>query len=72
MKKTVEEAIYRINRRVKRETAPDVEFLDFLFDAHDVYEYDEDGREATCDYIIRGLEHEADIFVEFWRNENEV
>ena len=37
--------------------------LIFLFDASDNYEYDDDGRKATCQWIINGLENEADNFI---------
>ena len=46
MYKTVEKAIYRIANKVKKETGSDI--TDFLFDASDNYEYDDDGRKATC------------------------
>lgn len=61
MYKTVERAIHRINREVERETGTGI--LDFLYDAAENYEYDDDGNLATCDYIIRGLENEADMFI---------
>jgi len=63
MKKTVKSAIERIARRVKRETGVDI--TDFLHDAAENYEYDEDGNKATCHYIINGLEHEADNYIDF-------
>lgn len=63
MKKTVESAIKRIARRVKRETGVDI--TEFLYDAAENYEYDEDGNKATCRYIINGLEHEADKYIDF-------
>lgn len=63
MKKTVEKAIHRIARRVEKETGNDI--LDFLYDAADNYEYDDDGNKATCEWIINGLENEADNYIEF-------
>ena len=69
MYKTVEKAIRRIARSVERETGSDI--LDFLYDAADNYEYDEDGNKATCDWIIRGLEFEADMFLDLKREERE-
>ena len=67
MKKTVEKEIYKINRWVKKQTHDEiVDITDFLFDAEENYEYNDDGEEATCDYIIRGLWHEADSLVDLW------
>lgn len=65
MKKTVESAIGRIARRVKRETGVDI--TDFLYDAAENYEYDEDGNKSICRYIINGLENEADNYIDFWK-----
>lgn len=70
MKKTVEKEIYKINRWVKKETKNDVDILDFLFDAEENYEYDDDGKNATCEYIMRGLWSEADSFVDLWKENN--
>lgn len=67
MKKTVEKAILRINNRVIREVGSGI--LDFLYDAEYNYEYDEDGNPATCDFIIRGLENEADMYIDFLKGE---
>lgn len=61
MYKTVEKAIYRIAKEVKKETGSDI--TDFLFDASENYEYNDDGRKATCQWIINGLENEADNFI---------
>ena len=63
MYKTVEKAIKRIAKETERVTG--VNIIDFLYDAAENYEYDFDGNKATCDFIIRGLEHEADNFIEF-------
>ncbi len=62
MQKTVKRAIERIAKRVVRETGVDIS--DFLNDAYYNYEYNEDGEKATCDYIIRGLENEAENFLD--------
>ena len=70
MKKTVEKEIYKINRWVKKETSGDVDILDFLFDAEENYEYNDDGEKETCDYITRGLWFEADNFVDVWKENN--
>ncbi len=67
MYKTVEKAIKRIARYVERETGSDI--TDFLCDAADNYEYDFDGNKATCDFIIRGLENEADMFIRLKEDE---
>lgn len=63
MYKTVEKAINRIDNRVIKELGYGIE--DFLYDAAENYEYDMDGNKATCDYIIRGLENEADNYIRF-------
>lgn len=68
MYKTVEKAIQRIAKRVEKETGGNI--LDFLYDAAENYEYDHDGNKATCDFIIRGLENEADMFVRLKKEEN--
>ena len=60
MKKTVEKAILRIARRVKKETGGDI--IDFLYNAAENYEYNDEGKPSTCDWIIRGLENEADKY----------
>lgn len=65
--KTVEKAIARINRRVEKETGNSI--LDFLYDATDNYEFNEDGEKSTCDYIIRGLENEADMYMDLIKEE---
>ena len=62
MYKTVEKAIKSIAKRIQREYGRDI--LDYLYDAADAYEYDFDGNKATCDFIINGLENEADKFVD--------
>lgn len=62
MYKTVERAIQRIAKRIKKEYDRDI--LDYLYDAADAYEYNFDGEKATCDFIINGLETEADKFVD--------
>ena len=67
MKKTVEKSIARIVKRVKKETGSDI--TAFLYDAVKNYEYDDDGKPATCDWIIRGLENEADNFCDFAKRE---
>lgn len=61
MYKTVEKAIYRIAKEVREETGSDI--TDFLFDASENYEYNDDGGKATCQWIINGLENEADNFI---------
>ena len=63
MYKAVERAIKRIARRVEKETGSNIE--DFLYEASYNYEYDDDGNKATCDWIINGLENEADNFIRF-------
>lgn len=70
--KTVEKAIYKINRWVKKETTENTDITDFLFEAWENYEYDEDGNKATCEHIIRGLWNEADMFIDVWKENNEV
>lgn len=70
MKKTVKKEIYKINKWVKKETSDETDILDFLFDAEENYEYNDDGEKATCDYIIRGLWNEADIFITAWKENN--
>lgn len=60
MKKTVEKAILRIAKRVKKETGGDI--TDFLYGAAENYEYDDEGKPASCYWIIRGLENEADMY----------
>lgn len=60
MKKTVEKAILRIARRVKKETGGDI--IDFLYDAAENYAYNDEGKPSSCDWIIRGLENEADMY----------
>ncbi len=62
MKKTVRDAIKRIARRVEKETGTDI--TEYLEDVVEVYEINDYGKPATCTYIIRGLETEADIFVD--------
>lgn len=70
MKKTVEKEIYKINKLVKKGTKGDVDILDFLFDIEKNYEYNDDGKEATCGYIIRGLYDEAYNFIDEWIKNN--
>ncbi|MBQ6518554.1 MAG: hypothetical protein IJI14_07535 [Anaerolineaceae bacterium] len=60
MKKTVEKAILRIAKRVKKETGGDI--TDFLYDAAENYTYNDEGKPSSCDWIIRGLENEADMY----------
>lgn len=61
MYETVEKAIDRINNRVIKELGYGID--DFLYGVAENYEYDMNGNKATCDYIIRGLENEADNFI---------
>ncbi len=68
MQKTVERAIKRICREVEEETGCNI--IDFLSDAYYNYEYDDEGKKATCDYIIRGLEYEAEKFLDVWHETN--
>lgn len=70
MKKTVEKAILRIARRVKKETGGDI--TDFLYDAAENYEYNDEGDPATCEWIIRGLENEADMYCDLIRKKRDM
>ena len=67
MYKTVEREIKKIVKFVEKET--DVDISDFLYDAYENYEYNDDGEKATCNWIINGLWNEADNFVEFNKGE---
>lgn len=62
MYKTVEKAIYRIAKEVRKETGNDI--TDFLFNISENYEYNDDGKKATCQQIINSLEYQADCFVQ--------
>ena len=62
MYKTVEKAIARIAKDVERQTGANI--ADYLYDAVINYEYDDDGEKATCEWIINGLEYEAEKFLE--------
>lgn len=67
MKKTVEKAIVKINNWVEKQTEKGVDITDFLYDAEENYEFNEDGEPTTCDWIINGLWNEADMFVDVWK-----
>lgn len=61
--KTVKTAIQRINRRVMKETGDDIS--DFLYDAVETtYEYDDEGKKASSEYIIDMLESEANTYID--------
>ena len=68
MKKTVEKEIKRIAKYVEKETGSDI--TDYLYDAAENYEYDDDGEKATCQWTINGLWFEADKFIELKKEEN--
>ena len=70
MRKTIEKAIYQINRWAKKETKNNIDIVDFLYDAEERYECNSDDRRATCDEVINGLWLEAEKFVDIWK-ENE-
>lgn len=67
MYKTVEKELKRIVKWVEKETGTDIS--DFLYDAYENYEYNEDGEKATCRYIVNGLWNEADMFVDLFKEQ---
>ena len=72
MMKTVELAIRRISRRVDKVTGGHDTILDFLYDAAENYEYTEDGKKATSEYIINGLYTEADNYIDLLKQQGEI
>lgn len=69
MYKGVEKEIKRIARYVEKETGSDI--TDFLYDAAENYEYNDDGQKSTVDYITRGLWNEADMFIRLKEEEKQ-
>ena len=68
MYKTVKKEIEKIRKYVEKETGIDI--IDFLYEAEENYEIDDDGNKATCSWIINGLWNEADNYVDYWKENN--
>jgi len=66
MTKTVEKAIKRIAKRVEKETTVYID--DYLEDCVSIYEVTEDGKKASSEYIIKGLENEANKYIDYCRD----
>lgn len=59
---TVKEAIKRLVKDVKEVTGTDI--TEYLEDCVELYEINDNVEKSSCEYIIRGLETEADIFID--------